>query len=77
MSHFENISGSSDIDSGNDSNFETHVEGQVGSGAEAGSWDASNSSRSVNLNSQDDSLPRAMVEYAKGTYDPKNHFCYM
>ena len=65
MSHFENISGSSDSDSGNNSNSETHVESQVGSG------DASNSSRSVNLDSQGDSLPRAMVEYAKGTYDPK------
>ena len=70
MSHFENISGS-DIDSGNDSDSKTHVEGQVGSGAEVGSGDASNSSRSVNLDSQGDNLPRAMVEYAKGTYDPK------
>ena len=71
MSHFENISGSSDSDRGNNSNSETHVEGQVGSGAEVGSGDASNSSRSVNLDSQGDSLPRAMVEYAKGTYDSK------
>ena len=71
MSHFKNISGSSDSDSGNDSDSEAHVEGQVGSGAEVGSGDASNSSRSANLDSQGDSLPRAMVEYAKRTYDPK------
>ena len=70
MSQFENISGS-DIDSGNDSDFETHVEGQVGSGAEVGSGDADTSSMSVNLDNQGANSPRVMAEYAKGTYDPK------
>ena len=53
MSHFENNSGSgSDTNSSNDLESETHVEGQVGSGAEVGTGDVDTSSRSVNLGSQ-------------------------
>jgi hypothetical protein len=53
--------------------YDAQAEGHVGSGIEAGSWGGVSTSLIFNEIQANANLyaPRALVEYAKGTFDPK------